>query len=671
MDKQLRYGSICSGVAPQTRAWKALGLDCAWFSEIEPFPSAVLKHHFPEIPNLGDFTQIGTEHESIDLLVGGTPCQSFSVAGKRAGLDDPRGNLTLEFLALAKRIKPPFILWENVPGFLSDDDGNTARMFLDLLEELGYVCDMDILDAQFFGVAQRRRRVFVCGQLVSHLLRQRTISSGLTVAQCLTESLHLALVVLSGQSSPAPESLTFDASRCASSLQKRMRLFGLDSEDQAQILLANLDVLPQSSEPGPCGLDSGNGSAGIRTSGDIRSSSSKGQEEYPSIGMSLSECLAELSPILKSCITSTSTSETTELAIYTLARTCLHIAGRITPSISSSPCFWNAALSTLTALKEFTNYARSASSSLFTDPRWIRPWSDFIRQAERTSHTLGSIGVRPYTDSILPIAESLSGNPAPSREKGQRVAGTIKGGSGERGYPDPSDGNGGGLVDVAGIEIGPSGGKFTDTCPTLDARCKDGFIRNQLGAGVAHSLRGEGFDASEEGTGRGIPLWPVEVAPTLNAHFGDKQGLEDQHALGGAGLFVPVEVPAVAFHSRQDPIDLEECRLPIEAKGGQAVAFAENCRSELRYVEGVMPSLATGGGKPGVGYPAIQTGMAVRRLTPRECERLQGFSDDYTLIPWRGKMAPDGPRYKSIGNSWAVPVLNWIAKRILDVSREA
>jgi DNA (cytosine-5)-methyltransferase 1 len=167
MDKQLRYGSICSGVAPQTRAWKELGLDCAWFSEIEPFPSAVLRHHFPEIPNLGDFTQIGTEHGPIDLLVGGTPCQSFSVAGKRAGLDDARGNLTIEFARLAQRLRPRWLVWENVPGVLSIDGGRTFGTFLGMLGELGYGFAYRVLDAQYFGVAQRRRRVFVVGCLGS------------------------------------------------------------------------------------------------------------------------------------------------------------------------------------------------------------------------------------------------------------------------------------------------------------------------------------------------------------------------------------------------------------------------------------------------------------------------------------------------------------------------
>src|SRR5487761_1260984 len=117
-----------------------------------------------DIPNFGDFTQIGADDVgTIDLLAGGTPCQSFSIAGKRAGLDDARGNLTLEFARLADRFRPVWVVWENVPGVLSIDGGRTFGTFLGMLVELGYGIAYRILNAQFFGVPQRRRRVFVVG----------------------------------------------------------------------------------------------------------------------------------------------------------------------------------------------------------------------------------------------------------------------------------------------------------------------------------------------------------------------------------------------------------------------------------------------------------------------------------------------------------------------------
>jgi DNA (cytosine-5)-methyltransferase 1 len=143
-----------------------LGWEAAFFSEIEAFPRAVLAHHYPDTPLHGDFTTIGeSDYGSIDLLVGGTPCQSFSVAGLRKGMDDDRGNLALEFLKLADRKRAQWVVWENVPGVLSSNGGRDFGSFLGGLGELGYGFAYRVLDAQNFGVAQRRRRVFVVGYL--------------------------------------------------------------------------------------------------------------------------------------------------------------------------------------------------------------------------------------------------------------------------------------------------------------------------------------------------------------------------------------------------------------------------------------------------------------------------------------------------------------------------
>jgi len=147
-------------------AWHPLGWKAAWYSEIEPFPSAVLKHHYPTVPNYGDMTKYEAwPNEPINLLVGGTPCQSFSVAGLRKGLADPRGNLMLTYGAIAKRYSPKWLVWENVPGVLSSNGGRDFGTFLGMLAELGYGFAYRVLDAQYFGVAQRRRRVFVVGCL--------------------------------------------------------------------------------------------------------------------------------------------------------------------------------------------------------------------------------------------------------------------------------------------------------------------------------------------------------------------------------------------------------------------------------------------------------------------------------------------------------------------------
>ena len=160
----MRYGSVCSGIEAATSAWHQLGWEPSFFSEIEDFPRAVLSHHYPSTPLHGDFTTIeANSYEPIRLLVGGTPCQSFSVAGLRGGLDDDRGNLSLEFIRLAQRLSPDWIVWENVPGVLSSNQGRDFGAFLGALAHIGYGFAYRVLDAQYFGVAQRRRRVFVIG----------------------------------------------------------------------------------------------------------------------------------------------------------------------------------------------------------------------------------------------------------------------------------------------------------------------------------------------------------------------------------------------------------------------------------------------------------------------------------------------------------------------------
>ena len=187
----ITYGSVCSGIEAATLGWEPLGWKASWFAEIEKFPSAVLKHRWPDVPNMGDMNKLPDMIRfglvsAPDILVGGTPCQAFSVAGLRQGMVDPRGALTIKFVEVANAIdeqrpdRPCTILWENVPGVLSDKE-NAFGCFLAALvgEEVplqppggrwtnsGYVYGPQrtacwrILDAQYFGVAQRRRRVFV------------------------------------------------------------------------------------------------------------------------------------------------------------------------------------------------------------------------------------------------------------------------------------------------------------------------------------------------------------------------------------------------------------------------------------------------------------------------------------------------------------------------------
>ena len=408
----MKYLSVCSGIEAASVAWHDLGWTPVAFSEIEPFPSSVLKHHYPHVPNVGDMTKFKEWNlEPIDLLVGGTPCQSFSVAGLRKGLDDPRGNLMLTFLAIAERERPKWIVWENVPGVLSSNGGRDFGTFLGALGELGYGWAYRVLDAQWFGVAQRRRRVFVVG--------------------CLG--------------------------------------------DQA-----------------------------------------------------------------------------------------------------------------------------GAAAVLFE-------------------------------------SESVRRDTPPSREKGQGAARGVASGT----Y-------------LGNAEGGAAGVPYL-TCSNINAHINNQtpLVGESVAQPVAHALRGEGFDASEDGTGRGTPIVPVACATGDRTHALTTRSAAEEDGTGRGTPIVPVAQPvAIAFKVRGG-VEREDGSRGITNIGKQA-GKGYLGRDELAFTVASSPD-------QWVAQPAMQ----VRRLTPVECERLQGFPDGYTNIPWRKKdEAPDGPRYKALGNSMAVPCMKWIGERI-------
>ena len=169
----MKYLSLFSGIEAASVAWEPLGWEPVAFCENDPYPSCVLAHRFPEIRNLGDVTEYGEwDIEKPDLIVGGSPCQAFSIAGLRKGLDDPRGNLSLVYLGVVRKYRPRWVVWENVPGALSVSGGEFFHAFIRALAELGYGCAWRVLDVQYTRVAgyeraipQRRRRLFVVGSL--------------------------------------------------------------------------------------------------------------------------------------------------------------------------------------------------------------------------------------------------------------------------------------------------------------------------------------------------------------------------------------------------------------------------------------------------------------------------------------------------------------------------
>jgi DNA (cytosine-5)-methyltransferase 1 len=479
-----------------------------WHAEIEKFPNAVMAHHHPQSTNLGDvngkrFVERAEERGRPDVLVFGSPCQSFSVAGRRLGLDDPRGNLALVALGIVARLKPRWFVFENVPGLLSSDKGRDWGLFLRTVDELGYAGAWASLDAQFFGLAQRRERLFFVG------------SSG--------DWRGPAAVLFE------PESV------CGHSPPSRAQRERIAPTVEARA----------------------NGGGG-----------GWGADFLADGGMTTSH---EVSKMLRA-----------------------HSAA---------------------SLRE------DSESYAVSDIAWALQERD-------------SKGVDSDTkDGHLIIAPMVA---TPILEAGART--------GRVGHEDRD-----------GLGIGePNDPMFT--------------LQGSKQHAIAFSSKDHGADAGE-------------IAPTLRG-----MGHDASHANGG---------------------------------GQVAVAFAENQRAEVITADTV-GALNNGGGKPGQGYPAVcfkpshytrdkdgapsdvtpplskeadkgevvpalngadagttsdmrpcvSNASVVRRLTPKECARLQGFPDDYLDIIYRGKLAADGPKYKALGNSMAVPCIRWILMRIEAVDRQ-
>ncbi|NBW14403.1 MAG: DNA (cytosine-5-)-methyltransferase [Caulobacteraceae bacterium] len=414
-----------------TVAWHPLGYEPVGFSEIESFPCSVLTHHYPKVKNYGDMNEWREwNHGPIDVLVGGTPCQSFSVAGLRQGLNDPRGSLMLTYLAIVEHHRPRWIIWENVPGVLSSGGGRDFGTFLGALGQLGYGWSYRVLDAQWFGVPQRRRRVFVVG--------------------CI---------------------------------------------------------------------------------GDFRRAA---------------EVLFERESVRRDSAPSRKTREGS--------------AGVVAPSLTAS-----------------NDPSRSPQSSEVTQQVAAVVAARMVAFGEYVDDgTASAIKARGYKD-----ATDLVAQPIP-----------IK---------DPQD-----LVRLSPTRKNGAGwGQPGDPAFTLRSACVPGAVVNSVGY--------DSFNNCVTG----------DVSKTLNT---DSQG--------GTAVMQPYI-------------------------GG--IDYENNAHTMEEATGPLLKGSPTGGGRP---LPAIATATKVRRLTPRECERLQGFPDDYTLITHRGKPAADGPRYKALGNSMAVPVMRWIGKRI-------
>lgn len=272
----MKLGSLFDGIGGFPLVAEQHGITPVWASEIEKFPIEVTKKHFPGMKHLGDITQInGAEIEPVDAITFGSPCQDVSVAGLRKGIGEgTRSGLFFESIrvigemqAATNREYPKALIFENVPGLLSSNQGEDFKVVLDELQGLGFILDPNILDAQYMGVPQRRRRVFIACVSVDYLLSQRTILSWSITTKCLTEILLLVLGELFTQSSIEPDILGLTKQQVEGGLQKRMRLFGIEEAGQWQRLLKNWEEMCQlfTNEQGGSSAGRGNCLASIES----------------------------------------------------------------------------------------------------------------------------------------------------------------------------------------------------------------------------------------------------------------------------------------------------------------------------------------------------------------------------------------------------------------------
>jgi len=560
----VKYLSVCSGIEAASVAWHPLGWEPVAFSEIEPFPSAVLAHHYPSVPNFGDMTKFQEwPDEPVELLVGGTPCQSFSVAGLRKGLEDPRGNLMLTYLAIAQRYRPRWVVWENVPGVLSSNGGRDFGTFLGALGELGYGWAYRVLDAQWFGVAQRRRRVFVVAHLGDAQRAAKVLFERESVQRNPAPSREAR------QGAAASVGGGPDGGRIAGAVTRKWsKGSGGPAGDECYNMVAQVFKVRG-------GVEREDGSRGSTNIGKQAGKGYLGSEERA----------------------------------FTLAAA--------QDQFVAQPIGFGAQMSKPQTDIDLMQTLQAKNPMAVAQPVAFRDTADCLTAAYGTKWN----GNASADNGSLFAAQPVYGTDCYNGAITGDVAATL-------GTPGSSVNASGPTVmqpvaiqDVRDVEKAQNGRGWNDdgTAYTVDTHATQGVAVAQPIA-IQGTLIGRGDNAGPQGSGVG--------------------------ECGSMFTLTKTDVHAVA---QPVAIGLDE----------EQNACVDGFGTLKARMEG-------GGFEGSVMTPAMQ----VRRLTPVECERLQGFPDNYTNIPWRKQPeAPDGPRYKALGNSMAVPCMAWIGQRIAEVDR--
>ena len=621
----LRYLSVCSGVEAASVAWHPLGWQAVGFSEIESFPAAVLAHHYPTVPNFGDLTKHETWNlapGSIDLLVGGTPCQAFSVAGKRAGLDDPRGQLMLAYLDLAGRLRPQWIVWENVPGVLSSNGGRDFGAFLGGLEHLGYGWAYRVLDAQWVrtqrhprAVPQRRRRVFVVGclgdatsaaaVLFERESVQRNPAKGAKARQGAAADARSGAEG-GGRQWPAEVTCTLNT----------MYSTKLGLEDQHALHGAPAFVLGEKPSVIWREGDQANAAHCVDFAGTLNCD--KGQQG----GIIAQPVNAEVAPTLDASYHKgpgmRAGQERTFVAqpVNPAVATTLSARDHKGPScgrdgVVGNPVVVDAPQQPYVIDRAAFNQGANAQYDIR-----IEEGDAMSALVARGPHAIAHTQAVAY-----PLQDG--------RELDKRQNGLGIGDANDPAY----------TVDCTGAQ---AVAHAQPVAIPINGMTLNKELRDKQMTGIGDN--GDPmFTIRADGTQHAIAhAQPVnaEVAPTLDASYHKGPGMRAGQERTFVAQPVAFEPEPIAFHH-----NAQACQLPSQLR-------------DTRVTDTLTVSQNA----------AVATSLAVRRLTPRECERLQGFPDDYTAIAYRNKPAADGPRYKAMGNSMAVNCMAWIGERIAAVN---
>lgn len=676
----MKYLSLFSGIEAATQAWHPLGWEPVAFSEIEDFPNAVLEHHYPDVPNLGDVTKI-TENKikklgQIDLVVFGSPCQDLSVAGKRKGLDGERSGLFTNAIKIIKWARKHcgcrYALWKNVPGAFSSNGGKDFGEVIKLLSGSEFrqekyqtagvaigkegLVEWRTLDAQHFGVPQRRRRIFALADFGEWESRGPILFERESLFGDLAESRETR------------KETTTDVRGCLASGSDTPRVAGtLDTECGGSKLthqsVANGHIIthPQDSTSGTLTARMMN-ALGVRdveegavmpvtvwqpnlsaplSARDYKGPGTDGINEETTNNMVVYENHPQDSRVKEmgeTCQTVSSHWGTGGGSVpfvqknYTEVTTEVEVrkydvdVPKLQELLKSHRTMTMSQIAESLNIKQTTveHWFRTDSCFSIPDPEHWLPLKKLLNITDDSldESIMTFITKDNVYDKTNRIYDDSSQSPTLTHANtGKDVFALSK-------EPLPFD-----TTSVTSPTNG-SNPKYGDPCHTLGSQQHPPAIALQGGGETSQNSQGSGWNEDVSFTLNSVDKHAVAFSSNMSMPDARTDGKTPTLKVGSGGTGNP---PAVAY--------------------GVAPSLTTNDPSRSPQASEVTQQIAS----------VFQASMQVRRLTPKECERLQGFPDDYTKIPYRKKDAddcPDGPRYKALGNSMAVPVMRWIGERI-------